>query len=68
LTNWRVSKARRAPQWLIEDLARIPSDAVQLLTALRRCMLVSSFLGRCIAEPSSPESPAAELAAQSQIH
>jgi hypothetical protein len=60
-------QGEESPQRLIEDLARMPSDAVQLLTVLRRCMLVSSFLGRCIAEPS-PESPGTELTARDRVH
>jgi hypothetical protein len=51
-------QGEESPQRLIEDLARMPSDAVQPLTVLGRSLLVASFLGRCIAEPSSPKATA----------
>ena|SRR5947209_5966540 len=40
---------------LIEDLPSMPCDVAQILTFVRRCLLVSAFLGHCIAQPARPE-------------
>jgi hypothetical protein len=34
---------------LVEDLERVPPDAMQALVLVRRCLLASAFLGHCIA-------------------
>lgn len=34
---------------LIEDLARIPVNLIQILAVVRRCLMASAFLGHCIA-------------------
>ena len=34
---------------LIEDLARIPANLIQILAVVRRCLMASAFLGHCIA-------------------
>jgi hypothetical protein len=56
------------PLRLIEDMTRMPGDAAQMLTLLRRCLLVCTFLGHCIAQPGSPETTGIRLETQKRIH
>lgn len=57
-----------SPQRLIEDFARVPGDTVHMLGLLRRCLLVSAFLGHCIAQPNYAEIPSAQLAEENRLH
>jgi hypothetical protein len=41
-----------SPLRVIEDLARLPSDVVQIMKLVRRCLLASAFLGHCLAQPT----------------
>ena len=44
-----------SPSRLIEDLALVPSDMAQLSLLVRRCLLVSAFLGHCLAQPTAED-------------
>ena len=61
-------QSEESPLRLIEDLTRMPGDAAQMLTLLRRCLLVSAFLGHCIAQPSYAEMPGAQLPKEKRLH
>lgn len=39
-----------SPLRVIEDVVRLPTDIAQMLTFVRRCLLVSAFLGHCLAQ------------------
>ena len=45
-----------SPLRVIEDLAHLPNDVVQMMTLVRRCLLASAFLGHCLAQPIHPAS------------
>jgi hypothetical protein len=40
-----------SPLRVIEDLAQLPADVVQMVRLVRRCLLASAFLGHCLAQP-----------------
>jgi hypothetical protein len=40
-----------SPLRVIEDLVRLPNDIAQMVRLVRRCLLVSAFLGHCLAQP-----------------
>src|SRR3954469_7948371 len=44
-----------SPSRLIEDLALVPTDMAQLSLLVRRCLLVSAFLGHCLAQPTAED-------------
>jgi hypothetical protein len=57
-----------SPLRLIEDLARGSGDVAQMLTLVQRCMLVSAFLGHCIAQPHYAEMPAEQSGTRKRLH
>ena len=57
-----------SPLRLIEDLASVPGDVAQMLTIVRRCLLVSGFLGHCMARASHPEVGSASLSEGRRLH
>jgi hypothetical protein len=57
-----------SPLRLIEDLTRVPTDAVQIFTMIRRCMLVCAYLGRCIAQPSNPGANSPSVESHTRVH
>lgn len=61
-------QGEESPLRLIEDLTRMPGDAAQMLTLLRRCLLVSAFLGHCIAQPNFAETPGAQPHREKRLH
>ena len=44
-----------SPSRLIEDLAQAPRDMAQLMVLVRRCLLVSAFLGHCLAQAATEQ-------------
>jgi hypothetical protein len=57
-----------SPLRLIEDLIIAPEDVVQMLLLVRRCLLVSAFLGHCIAQSDHAEIPTAALTRARALH
>src|SRR3954470_18398029 len=55
LDEFARAQGDESPLRLIEDLPSMPCDVAQILTFVRRCLLVSAFLGHCIAQPARPE-------------
>ena len=53
---------------LIEDLPSMPCDVAQILTFVRRCLLVSAFLGHCIAQPARPEIASEAFGEGTRLH
>ena len=61
-------QGEESPLRLIEDFTTLPSDAAQMLTVLRRCMLATAFLGHCLAQPDVPEMSSEQLAGEERLH
>jgi hypothetical protein len=61
-------QGEESPLRLIEDLTRMPGDAAQILALVRRCLLVSAFLGHCIAQPSHLEIASEPLPKEKRLH
>lgn len=57
-----------SPLRLIEDLPRAPVDIAQMLTVVRRCLLVSSFLGHLLAQPTHAQAAAEALGQEKRLH
>jgi hypothetical protein len=57
-----------SPSWLIEDLALVPSDMAQLSLMIRWCLLVSAFLGHCLAQPIAEEIAEGAPSPVPQVH
>lgn len=57
-----------SPLRLIEDLTRVPGDVAQMLALVRRCLLASTFLGHCIAQPNQAGLPAEALPREKRLH
>jgi hypothetical protein len=57
-----------SPLRLIEDLVRLPTDVAQMLTLVRRCLLASSFIGHCIAQPSDQPTALEALTEEKRLH
>lgn len=53
---------------LIDDLPRVPTDLVQMLTIVRRCLLASAFLGHCLAQPTHPEGAFEAATQEKRLH
>src|SRR5436305_528043 len=56
------------PLRLIEDLGRVPGDVAQMLSLVRRCLLVSAFLGHLLAQPSDPHIASDTLNEEKRLH
>ena len=61
-------QGEESPLRLVEDMVRLPADAAQILTLLRRCLLVSAFLGRCLAESSALVATPTQPDKKDQMH
>jgi hypothetical protein len=61
-------QGEESPLRLIEDLPRFPADAAQLLTVVRRCLLVTGFVGHLLAQPTHPAAAAEALAEEKRLH
>ena len=68
LDGFAREQGDESPLRLIEDLASIPSDVAQMLTLIRRCLLVTAFLGHCSAQPSQPHLDPEPLSKEKRLH
>ena len=57
-----------SPLRVIEDLPRVPVDLAQMLTMVRRCLSVASFLGHLLAQSTHPEAAAEALGQEKRLH
>jgi hypothetical protein len=57
-----------SPLRLIEDLAKVPGDVAQMLALVRRCLLASTFLGHCIAQPNRTEIAGEAVTHEKRLH
>jgi len=67
LDEFAREQSDESPLRVIEDLARLPNDLVQVMTLVRRCLLASAFLGHCLAQPIHPASGEA-LSLEKRLH
>ena len=61
-------QSEESPLRLIEDRPHFPIDEAQILTVVRRCLLVSAFLGHLLAQPIHHEPAAEALAQEKRLH
>jgi hypothetical protein len=68
LDEFARAQGEQSPLRLIEDLPSMPCDLAQILSLVRRCLLVSAFLGHCIAQPARPEIASEAFGEETRFH